>query len=352
MNPAARLRLAPVLAGVLAVTACASIGPGSIARDQFDYNAVIGESWQRQMLLNIVKLRYGDTPVFLEVSSVVSQYQLQGVIGVDVTNSSPSEQELGATGSYIDKPTISYNPIKGQAFTRSLLTPAPLETVFSLVSVGWPADLVMRVTLRSVNSMYNRVGDLLGGRRTADPEFEELIAAMRRIQAADAVGMRVEKRGDHQVMLMTFQTPRAEEVRADILRVRELVGIDGTLREIPLVFSAVRESPGEVAILTRSMLEIMSALSSYIDVPESHIAEQRVSPDLPGDIGPPLIRVLSDTHKPSDAFVAVPYRGHWFWVEDTDLDSKRMFTILVLLFSLVETGDISPVAPVLTIPAG
>ena len=74
----------------------------------------------------------------------------------------------------------------------------------------------------------------------------------------------------------------------------------------------------------------------------SRIASRRICRR---DAGSPLIRVHSGAERPGDEFVAVSYRGTWYWVADTDLRSKRMFTILVLLFSLVETGDGEPRRP-------
>jgi hypothetical protein len=46
----------------------------------------------------------------------------------------------------------------------------------------------------------------------------------------------------------------------------------------------------------------------------------------------------------------VPYKDHWYWIDDTDLDSKRIFTFLMILFSLAETGQ-APAAPVVTVPS-
>ena len=60
---------------------CSSIGPGTVARDRFDYISAISDSWKAQMLLNLVKLRYGDAPVFLDVASVINQYSIEGAIG-------------------------------------------------------------------------------------------------------------------------------------------------------------------------------------------------------------------------------------------------------------------------------
>ena len=45
----------------------------------------------------------------------------------------------------------------------------------------------------------------------------------------------------------------------------------------------------------------------------------------------------------------MPYRGYWFWIDDRDMGSKRLFTFLMFIFTLVETGG-KEGAPVLTIP--
>lgn len=65
------------LAVLFSATGCAPIGPSSIERDRFEHSTAIAESWREMMLLNIIRLRYGDTPIFLEVGSIVNQYILE-----------------------------------------------------------------------------------------------------------------------------------------------------------------------------------------------------------------------------------------------------------------------------------
>jgi len=66
------------IATALLIGGCTSIGPGTVTRDRFDYPTAISESWKSQMLLNMVKLRYGDAPVFLDVASVINSYVKEG----------------------------------------------------------------------------------------------------------------------------------------------------------------------------------------------------------------------------------------------------------------------------------
>jgi hypothetical protein len=110
----------------------------------------------------------------------------------------------------------------------------------------------------------------------------------------------------------------------------------------------------EIAMVTRSIFEVLLDIASTIAVPETHVTERRVSSTAEGDLGPqgtipPLIRISSASERPSDSFVAIPYQGHWFWIDDRDPASKNLFSFILLLFTFVETGS-KDIVPVLSIP--
>ena len=105
-----------VLLLALLLAGCGAIGPQTVTRDRFNYVSAISESWKRQMLLNLLKTRYMDAPIFLDVSSVINQYSVEQEFGLGVSaelynKGDPSfiSPEVGARGKYTDRPTITYN---------------------------------------------------------------------------------------------------------------------------------------------------------------------------------------------------------------------------------------------------
>ncbi len=138
-----RAVLCLVCLSVLLLTGCASMGPPTVAWDRFDYVTAVSDSWRRQMLLNLVKVRYADAPVFMDIASVINWYELAGNVSLNgqLAQIGRGDQflSLGATGRYSGKPTITYQPLVGEKFTRSLMLPIPIPGVLFLLQSGYPA---------------------------------------------------------------------------------------------------------------------------------------------------------------------------------------------------------------------
>jgi hypothetical protein len=342
----------------LSLSGCASIGPRTVARDRFDYIAAISESWKAQMLLNLVKLRYGDAPVFLDVASVITQTGYQSTFGVSgswFNNPFSSLASVTAAGSYGEKPTVTYSPLSGEKFARSLMTPIPPAAILSFLQAGYPADVVLRLTVHAVNGIHSRYG--YGARtREADPEFFPLVEKLRNVQQSGQIGLRVKKSGDQVTSLLVFSKKLNPEIEAERDDVRNILGLDPKAEEFSVVYGSVAANDHEIAMLTRSVLEILSDLSSYIDVPAANVEQKRTFPSpAPESVNgvpiPLLIRILSSSQRPDDAFAAVPYGQDWYWIDDKDFASKRLFSFIMFLFTLTDTGD-KQGAPIITIPVG
>jgi len=345
--------IAITLLSLSCLPGCVGIGPGELERDNLAYGQALGDAWQQQMLLNIVKLRYGESPAFLEVASVINQYSVEGQVGV----SAPSWDRpaiagppvASVSGRWADRPTITYTPVLGDQFTRSLLTPIRPAALAAMMQSGWPAEFVFGVTVRSINGLSNGTRSALM-RDEPDPRFGQLVRDLSAIQRSGHVGIRVERRpdGNAVVLVMAREEPNAiDDVRS---RVRRALGLPEGTSEFNLIYGMLPGANNEVAVLSRSVLEILGEFSFGVDVPPEHVVEGRVlaAPDFQGTWVPPTIHIHSGPDRPTDAAVAVPYRKLWFWIDDCDIDSKRHFSFALILVSLAESGD-GGEAPLVTV---
>jgi hypothetical protein len=177
---------------------------------------------------------------------------------------------------------------------------------------------------------------------------------MRRIQSAGAIGMRFKKTEKDQATSLVIRGERDPVSDALSAEVRKLLGLDPQTKEFNVVYGSISKDDKEIAILTRSLLEVLVDLSADIEVPSAHVEEKRVSPThleetLKGETILPLIRIHSSSEKPGDAFVSVPYRSSYFWIDYRDLMSKKIFSFLMFVFTLAETGE-KGTAPIVTVP--
>ena len=232
-----RQRLVAVLS--LSLFACSSMGPGTVPHDRIDYANSIGNSWKEQTLLNIVKLRYADMPIFLEVAQVIAGYQLQSAISGSFTLGNFTANLIDrltaagtatAGGTYTDRPTVIYQPLTGVDFLKRLMTPIPPSSVLFMLQSGYSAERVMPIMLDSINGINNTSNWL---RRSADPKFIRLVELIREGQLADAIQIRIEhpKEGAESSVLI-FGPSKDAQLAAKGTEIKSLLVIKPDLREV------------------------------------------------------------------------------------------------------------------------
>jgi hypothetical protein len=133
-----------------------------------------------------------------------------------------------------------------------------------------------------------------------------------------------------------------------------LLPADGCLRKLQLAH------PGtDIEVGTRSTLSAMLYLSRGIDVPEEHYKQGLVAvptdesgnPADTAEVTEGIFHVLVQKKKPKHSFVAVKYRGYWFYIADNDLSSKSSFDLILETFNVqITRGQVT--SPVLTLPVG
>ncbi len=338
---------------LLAVAGCASVSPQRISTDRMNYGEVITDSWKRQTLLNVVRLRYADAPVFLDVASVINSYSVSGkatgsakIMG---PGPDPNEFGLGAESTWSNTPTVTYQPLLGDRFTRSMLQPVPPAAVFQLMQSGWLAEIVFPSVVGSINGLRNDSAGV-----GADPGFRELVERLSRIQRAGGLAIRVAPRKEGSAVVMALrQGGKDPGLIEDDRRVRELLGLEEDASELEITFGLLPRNRHEVAVISRSILELLLQLGFGIDLPQAHV---RAGCALPGRQqagnaqATALTHIRSGIAAPADAYAAVPYKGYWFWIDDNDIASKRIFTFLLILTSLAETSQ-GTATPVVTVPS-
>ena len=240
----------------------------------------------------------------------------------------------------------------GEKFLRGLITPIDPKNIFFMLQSGYAADFILGLTVESLNGVRNR--STAGGVvREADPEFLRALALMREVQLAGAMGMRVEEDKAKGATGVVFF--RRDEVPADVAakaaEVRRLLKLPEGQQKFSLLYSPMPGGPNELAVNSRSMLQIMGAFGSYMDVPEAHVKDHSALPSFVSPQGAEReVHIHSGPDKPENAFVSVRYRDHWFWIDQGDWLTKRAMTAIIFFFTLADTGAAEKL-PLITIPA-
>lgn len=364
IKPSQRMLRSSVLTLVpLLFASCAArIGPATIPAARFDYNQTISRSQNEQLLLNLVRLRYRDTPVFLDVGNVIASYSLSGNAGAS-TGFRIGEDDgvnvgINAGGAYSEQPTITYEPLRGSDFTQRLLTPLSPVTLVVLSDSGWSIERLLLCCVERINDISN-APSASGPTPSFIPnndEFRELAALFRQLQ----IGGLLEFQADGNELLMRLgQPPPGDPAAQAMQRVREQLGLDPGTEVFRLTARRFPRAPGEISMTGRSLLGALFFLSHSVDAPAPHrqqgLVTQTAGPNNePFDwtsITGGLLQIRSAAERPPGAFTAVRYRDYWFYIEDADLQSKATFNLVTYLFSLQAAAE-GGASPLLTIPIG
>lgn len=354
MRPAPLPALA--CAALTLLPGCASRGPEVIPTDRFNYNASIANSMQEQLLLNIVRMRYGEAPFFLDVASVVQQYSRSGRVdanGLAIFNGSADGQAgIGFSGAISETPTITYRPIVGAELVNQLVQPIPPSVVIILMAHGWDAREIMLITVERLNDLRN---PLSSGASMMDLKAREnfltILSQIAFLQMR--AGLRVRAVPKDEGGGFTLRTIPAANESPDIAAMRrqfrELLDIDQDATFTDIV-SSPRTARNQIAIETRSVMSILAEISRDIRAPEGDVQSGRAYPGRDED-ALKLAKIMCADERPSDAYIAVEYRGTWFYVPDTDLQTKRVFALLQMRLA-VQTAPERSLAPLITVGAG
>tara|TARA_B100001996_G_C18632199_1_gene582219 strand:- start:363 stop:1427 length:1065 start_codon:yes stop_codon:yes gene_type:complete len=341
---------------VVATTACAKIGPDIIQASGNDYNIAIQRTIDEQLLLNLIRLKYHDTPFFLEVNSVSSQFKLNSEASLSATlKEQQTPETVGLSGklNFTEQPTVTYLPLHGNDFIQRLLKPISIDTIILLANSGWSIERILRLTVDDINGIPNAPN--AGGPTPATvpdfKEFQSIANIFRDLQIENSIDFFYDSEKNTSIIFYDDnQSVKELRKKLNLGSHKKLKFINGK--------GALNNKSDSIVLSTRSFLGVMYYLSHSVDVPDQdkNSGVVTITYDESGnefdwsELTNDLFEVKSGGNNNNIA-ISTNYRNTWFYIDDSDLNSKTTFSLLMQLFSL-QSGKSEGIAPLLTLPIG
>jgi hypothetical protein len=308
-----------------------------------------------------------------------------------------------------DRPTITFDPADGSREVRQFLTAIPVDTLLVLAQSSWPVSTVVRLWVERLNGVPNAVVTS-GPPHDAPVDFARFLRFAELLQAAQdqelvtvraedhfpAVGsplpaqaitaaaaveaaknnMEYRQQPDKSWVLVRRERHLVVKITPGAEHSPEVTELVGLLNLVPgqLRYEMVSASRGDVdpalfptapspvlRVVTRSSAQVLYYLANGVEVPPKHLEAGLVQPPVDAEgrpVGPEIMRGLfrvrtcKGVKAPKNAYVAVRYRGWWFYIDDSDQQSKATFALILQTSRLDFARQRIGAGPVLTLPAG
>jgi hypothetical protein len=325
-----------------------------------DYNEAINRTEDEQLLMSIVRGRYGDSYALLAVVGVAANVRFGASADVQAGFGSRENYfgnlvPFSGGLAYEENPTITYAPVQGEQHIRQLMAPMPLDLLLlatrTLTSGGGGAIFARMVT--RVNNLRNP-DFLTAPPAEHDPRFmrlTELLAELRKAAVLDLV-KDPRKEVEFDVVISGYTPQYSQKVREFLALLDLPMPADETEHiVIPTYFALKTRKLWGIGITTRSTFDLIEILQAAIEVPQEHaragLAINYPPMGLPGQ----GVRIITSKERPKNMALAVKYRGYWFYIDEADQHTKAFFRTMRILYSMSIAGSTGQAAlPVLTIP--
>lgn len=352
-----RLLRSLVLAIPCLLQGCYSFGPDQIRGTHPLYNAAVVDAGNEQLLNNLVRLRYRDPTAFLDVSSIASTTKLTFEANASGDFASTDSGILGLGSTYETYPTISYAPLQGEDFSKRLLSPVSVSALLSLSRSGWSLRRVFGVCVEEINDISNAPTASGPTPSLAPKQYEDwnrLAVYLDRIHDANLIKAYEDPKSGR----LTVSIKTEVKNHPDILALKQILHLPREQDRFEVIESNADHPETTISIFARPLMSTLFYLSHNIDVPkedkdaglvtitrshEGHPFDWQKTP------AGQLFHVRVSETRPDLAFIATPYRDHWFYIADDDLESKSTFLLLTQLFRL-QAGATKTPGPTLTLP--
>ena len=386
MNTLCRL----FIVGLAGILMSCSTGSSQFSSSRMAYNQALQETEQKELLLNIVRLRYNEPPSFLQVTGISSQFEFTSELQFGAETDSEGGLEVlspDATVGFSSRPTVTFAPQQEKEFTRQIMAPVGPEALYRLVEYGWGLERVFGLMVRRVNKVGAPVGLEREAYKVSTDQLDvfkklgfwqrthqlELTLASRTVDVLegysiqelglkDLTELRAEGYGiirDGDGYALTDEEKSLELIvsealarSTDWLSLANQLNLDGQAGTYTIDPARNTQQSGfQLSVALRSPLEMMAFLSRGVSIPGSHHTD-KVAPDWPIPEGLDFFHVHASRQKPTDVYLAVEHLSSWFYIRKDDIESRRTLGVMSsLIRQEVQAGGAESL-PVLTLPVG
>jgi len=365
-----RFRFRSLVIAIVAasVSGCTTLAGNMLqeSRDRFNETAQITNA--QQLLRNLVRLRYAESPYFLEISSVSTSTTMAGGFGTGVnTVSTLPGLDLNVTISpslsYSQTPSFVFQPLTGEKFGRQLLRPVELRTLALLRTAGWDLRDILLVLVDSINGVPNAPSATQFAPLAVpdNADFRRVVDLLDRLEDGGLIQLGLEPnvaapdpRAD---IVLSLQIEKGAAGREEVQELTRRLALDPKNLTYRLAAAATGGGGQTIVVKPRSVLAAMRYLSKGIAVPDVDVHAGRVP--MARDASGALVdwsrlldgvfAVHSAALMPASAYVSVSHDGCWFYIDRSDLPTKQVFALLETAFAL-QGADVPPISTVLTLP--
>jgi len=336
---------------------CGTFGSRLLPKNHQAFNIAASQSYDEQLLLNIVRLHYVDRPFFLKISSINSQFSISPSLNMQAgfkeesANLSPIEAFVRKNIRYAETPTISYTPLQGSAFTLQVLEPMSVSQIYTLIRSGWSIARVLRVCAQQIEHLENA----LNANRPFSkhvPQYQDFIdfahylRYLERNRLVSISARRVKKKLLLELSFKHYTPPKIVK----LLHLKQP-------QKVILLGQGHFDRDDVISIRLRSFIGILYYLSKSVATPPDDIKKRRIQLTRYqngklfdwDNVTKGMLKVFYSQKEPQNANIKVYYRNRWFYISDSDQSSKQTMSLLNQLFAL-QADDSSSTGPVLTLP--
>jgi hypothetical protein len=348
-----------LLAGMVCVllAGCTVAGPSAVRNGRLAYNRAITETNNQQILMAIVQSRYDEAASMLAVASVTANVTVTASTAIELGFGDSDNYRGGlvpfrAGAIYEENPTISYVPVAGAAYARQVFSPVPVSVLAELTGTMADPTYVFTALIDRANGVRNP--DFLYASAGPDPRFERFVALMTTlIQVHRLHWIGDKQRQDAFAIMIDEYVPEFAAEARELLELLELPAppADGGQVVVTVFLALDGHEAGGIGLATRSVGDLLEILAAAIEVPEEDLSRGIAATFPPAGPAGSKLRVRYSEDEPSGAAVAVPYRDGWFFIDETDRETKRFFRLVSALWSVIMAeGATHAATPVLTVP--